>query len=160
MQGTRLLHRWLRQPLTDLDAIRWRHDMVELFAQDTMLRDALRDEGLKVPSPLQSLSQSLSLILTRCRCCCLMQSIPDLDRMSRRLEAAAAGKGSGGMSLEHLYRLYKVALRLPDIRGQLEAHSGPHAATLKVRRACATSYHGSELTHTPCPVRRRTLPTR
>lgn len=52
--------------------------------------------------------------------------------MSRRLEAAAAGKGSGGMGLEHLYRLYKVAKRLPDIRGQLEAHSGTHAAALKV----------------------------
>lgn len=45
--GSRLLRRWIRQPLTDLDEIKKRQDIVEFFADKAVdLRDMLRQEIL------------------------------------------------------------------------------------------------------------------
>ncbi len=45
--GRRVLERWLRQPLTDLDAITKRQDVVEYLVDDSELRDDLIQEKLK-----------------------------------------------------------------------------------------------------------------
>jgi DNA mismatch repair protein MSH2 len=45
--GTRLLERWLRQPLLDCEAIERRLDMVQLLKDSTMARNGLTDSALK-----------------------------------------------------------------------------------------------------------------
>ena len=45
--GERLLRRWLRQPLVNVDEINQRLDLVELFKEEDELREALRDNALK-----------------------------------------------------------------------------------------------------------------
>ena len=47
MLGLRPLQVWLRQPLTDLDAISGRHDVVEALREDTQLRSDLRTLHLR-----------------------------------------------------------------------------------------------------------------
>ena len=48
--GSRLLKRWLLQPLTDLDELRVRQDMVEMFVDNPVLRDELKEIVVR-PSP-------------------------------------------------------------------------------------------------------------
>ena len=55
--GARLLETWMAGPLTDLDAIRARQEAVAFFANDTMLRDALRDRLRRVPDVDRALSR-------------------------------------------------------------------------------------------------------
>ena len=45
--GERLLRRWLRQPLVNVDEINQRLDLVELFKEEDELREELRDNALK-----------------------------------------------------------------------------------------------------------------
>jgi len=45
--GANTLHRWVRHPLVDLAEIERRHGLVEIFHQDSGLREALRQDELK-----------------------------------------------------------------------------------------------------------------
>ena len=38
---------WLKQPLVDLAEITTRHDIVEAFTSDPLLRESLRDQHLR-----------------------------------------------------------------------------------------------------------------
>lgn len=56
--GKRLLNRWLKQPLLDIDEINRRLDMVQLFVEDTELRQDLR-QHLKRISDMERLVHNL-----------------------------------------------------------------------------------------------------
>ena len=45
--GERLLRRWLRQPLVNVNEINQRLDLVELFMDESEMREELRDTALK-----------------------------------------------------------------------------------------------------------------
>ncbi|PWN30108.1 putative DNA mismatch repair protein MSH2 [Jaminaea rosea] len=56
-QGTRLLSQWLKQPLVNLHEIQKRHDLVEVFVDDAMTRQALQNDYLKLMPDLHRLSK-------------------------------------------------------------------------------------------------------
>ncbi|CAN0184702.1 unnamed protein product [Ascophyllum nodosum] len=57
--GSRLLERWLRQPLTDKDEIERRHDVVGFFKEEAGLRGSMRDGPLKSCPDLDSLKTKM-----------------------------------------------------------------------------------------------------
>ncbi|XP_024543103.1 DNA mismatch repair protein MSH2 [Selaginella moellendorffii] len=61
--GKRLLNRWLKQPLLDVDEIKHRHDVVQMFVEDSELRESLKN--------------------------CLKR-VPDVERLTRKLERSRA----------------------------------------------------------------------
>lgn len=63
--GSRLLHRWLRQPLLDSDEINKRLDIVQVFHNSTLYRNELRDGPLK--------------------------AVPDLDLVLSKMHKSTAG---------------------------------------------------------------------
>nr|XP_029119194.1 DNA mismatch repair protein MSH2 isoform X3 [Elaeis guineensis] len=56
--GKRLLNRWLKQPLLDVDEINWRLDLVQAFVEDAELRQGLRLH-LKRISDIERLTHNL-----------------------------------------------------------------------------------------------------
>ncbi|KAL7753100.1 MSH2 protein [Sorochytrium milnesiophthora] len=56
-QGKRMLHQWLKQPLMNKRDIEERFDVVELLYDDTELRQAVRDEHLKLMPDFSRLSK-------------------------------------------------------------------------------------------------------
>lgn len=91
-QGSRLLERWLRQPLLDAAQINERLDMVQLFLQHTMQRNELRDGPLK--------------------------SMPDLTAIIAKLHKKRQQGSAGGLS--ELFRLYAFARSVPGCGRILE----------------------------------------
>ncbi|KAI8089690.1 muts domain V-domain-containing protein [Halteromyces radiatus] len=63
-QGGRLLAQWLKQPLLNLDEINQRQDLVQMFIQDTELRQTLQESHLR--------------------------NIPDLHRLAKRFQRGSA----------------------------------------------------------------------
>ncbi|KAL6010772.1 MutS-like protein [Asimina triloba] len=68
--GKRLLNRWLKQPLLDVDDINCRLDLVQAFVEDTVLRHDLR-QHLKRISDIERLVHNLG----KSRAVCLSSSI-------------------------------------------------------------------------------------
>ncbi|KAF9788606.1 DNA mismatch repair protein [Thelephora terrestris] len=64
-QGTRLLGIWLKQPLINMHEIQCRHNLVEIFVNDSNARRTLQDEFLKL--------------------------MPDLHRIGKRFQRKVAG---------------------------------------------------------------------
>jgi DNA mismatch repair protein MSH2 len=56
MTNAETIHRWLRQPLLDIDEISFRHNIVELFAKFSVQRDRLRDGPLKAIPDLDTIA--------------------------------------------------------------------------------------------------------
>lgn len=113
--GKRLLKTWLKQPLLDPQEISKRHDIVEAFVSDASLRADLA--GLH------------------------LRGLPDIERLTRKLERRAA-------TLQDLCQLYRASSRLPLIEAALRAHTGPHAEALVERFAAplAEAHDGDHLT--------------
>ncbi|KAG1051074.1 hypothetical protein G6F43_006697 [Rhizopus delemar] len=63
-QGSRLFAQWLKQPLLNLEEINKRHDVVQVFFDDTELRQSLQEDHLK--------------------------NIPDLHRLAKRFQKGTA----------------------------------------------------------------------
>ncbi|KAG1666042.1 hypothetical protein FOA52_006916 [Chlamydomonas sp. UWO 241] len=113
--GKRKLKVWLKQPLVRVDDITARHDVVDALVEDAELRERLRDTHLR--------------------------GMPDVERLSRRLEAQKLG-------LPELCQLYRASAVLPLIEDALRQHTGPHADKLVARYAdvLATAHDGEHLT--------------
>ncbi|KAG2175155.1 hypothetical protein INT44_007643 [Umbelopsis vinacea] len=63
-QGSRLLGQWLKQPLLDIDSIRERQDLVQIFTEDTEIRQSVQEDHLK--------------------------SVPDMHRLAKRFQRGFA----------------------------------------------------------------------
>lgn len=57
--GVRLLNEWLKQPLTDIDQITKRHDLVEFFMDQLELRSSLQEECLPSVPDIRRLTKKL-----------------------------------------------------------------------------------------------------
>ncbi|WIA29725.1 hypothetical protein OEZ86_012205 [Tetradesmus obliquus] len=99
--GKRLLKAWLKAPLVDPAAIQQRLDIVEAMVADQGLREAVRDA---------------------------LRGMPDIERLSRKLEARRA-------SLADLCQLYRASSVLPRLEEALRCHEGPAAELLISRYA-------------------------
>jgi len=101
--GKRLLRAWLKQPLVSVGDINARLDIVEALLSDTALR-----------SDLQQLH---------------LRGLPDIERLTRKLEKSQQGGGGGGgaaaATLADLCQLYRTSSRLPLIEEALRKHEGP-----------------------------------
>ncbi|CAH8873547.1 unnamed protein product [Trichobilharzia szidati] len=91
-QGQRLLAQWLRQPLVDKSKIEERLDLVESFVEETSIRRGLHEDFLR--------------------------RIPDLQRLSRRLQKKRAS------GLQDVYRIYQAVIRLPHAIALMRQYTG------------------------------------
>ncbi|XP_073986421.1 DNA mismatch repair protein spel1 isoform X2 [Rhodnius prolixus] len=57
--GHRLLNQWIKQPLKDINLISERHDIVEVFLNETLLRQSLYEEHLRKMPDFQVLSKKV-----------------------------------------------------------------------------------------------------
>ncbi|CDO94455.1 unnamed protein product [Kluyveromyces dobzhanskii CBS 2104] len=57
--GVRLLNEWLKQPLTDIEQINKRHDLVEFFIDQLELRSSLQEECLPSVPDIRRLTKKL-----------------------------------------------------------------------------------------------------
>eukprot|EP00939_MAST-03C_sp_MAST-3C-sp1_P004487 g4487.t1 len=100
--GTRLLKRWIRQPLTDIAKIRDRQAMVQAFVEEDILRQTLREGPLK--------------------------GVMDVPKSLRKLER---GKGDSSAKLKDLYLIYRLAFQLPEIIAPMEEYAGEQKEALR-----------------------------
>uniref|UniRef100_A0A182VSS0 DNA mismatch repair proteins mutS family domain-containing protein n=1 Tax=Anopheles minimus TaxID=112268 RepID=A0A182VSS0_9DIPT len=96
-QGHRLMAQWIKQPLRDYELIKDRHDIVEYFVDNTMVRTDLYENHLK--------------------------KLPDIMFVLKRLLRRKA-------SLQDIFRLYQVILRVPRMLSQLDVHNTGNVAVL------------------------------
>ncbi len=150
--GKRRLRSWLKQPLVDVAAIDARLDVVESLVTDAELRERLRDShlrgemrgrgvrreqggsgGVRLPGWLgpcaahvgrPGLEAKMCVRRARARVCRLPAGLPDVERLTRKLDARK------GVSLGDLCALYRCSARLPLVEDALRAHEGPHAQQL------------------------------
>jgi len=96
--GTRLLRRWLRQPLRDAKMIRERQNIVEIFVKNDTLRQSIQQGPLR--------------------------GVLDIPNTLRKLAASTQKKGKtldSSAKLKELYLIYRMAFELPDIVRTLES---------------------------------------
>ncbi|CCG21749.1 Msh2 DNA mismatch repair factor [Candida orthopsilosis Co 90-125] len=86
--GSRLLSQWLKQPLTNVEAIEERQSLVQLLMEDASLRVAVQN------------------VLTQ---------VPDIKRLLKKMTIAIGKIGNENKKLEDLVRLYQLVLVLPDL---------------------------------------------
>lgn len=96
-QGHRLIAQWIKQPLRDYELIKDRHDIVDYFVGNTMVRAELHDNHLK--------------------------KLPDIMFVLKRLLRRKA-------SLQDIFRLYQVTLRVPRMLTLLDANNTGNTAVL------------------------------
>lgn len=84
--GSRLLSQWLKQPLTDMQSISDRHELVRLLIEDTNLRVFLTQEWLV--------------------------NVPDIKRLFKKLSSS---RGSENKKLEDVVRLYQLGTVIPQL---------------------------------------------
>lgn len=88
--GTRLLSQWLKQPLTDMEAISDRHKLVGHLIEDTNLRVFVSQEWLS--------------------------QVPDVKRLLKKIgNGMKRLSGSENKKLEEVVRLYQLVTALPDL---------------------------------------------
>jgi DNA mismatch repair protein MSH2 len=100
-QGSRLVSQWIKQPLLSLEMIYQRQDLVEMFMQDTAVR------------------QSLRVIITYFQDAHL-KKFPDLFRICKKFQRGVA-------SLQDVVRIYQVLISLPDFYSCLDECTGKNS---------------------------------
>lgn len=122
--GSRLLSQWLKQPLTNVEAIEERQSLVQLLMEDASLRVAVQN------------------VLTQ---------VPDIKRLLKKMTIAIGKTGNENKKLEDLVRLYQLVLVLPElievlkdqgdivIRYWLDPISKHHQALLKFQELVETT---------------------
>ena len=109
--GSRLLRRWLRQPLRDLKKIQERQSLVEIFVNNDILRQSLQEGPLR--------------------------GVLDIPKTLRKLHASTQKKGKkldSSAKLKELYLIYRMAFELPDIVRTLESLEDKETHELYVTR--------------------------
>jgi len=79
--GQRRLMQWIKQPLLDIKEIGARHDLVEIFSTDTMLRQSLMDALKKVPDMDRMAKKFFSLKANLQDCVALYDFVISLPNM-------------------------------------------------------------------------------
>lgn len=93
--GTRLLSQWLKQPLTDINAIADRHALVGHFINDTNLRVFVSQEWLS--------------------------QVPDVKRLLKKIaNGVKKVTGAENKKLEDVVRLYQLVTVLPELINMLQ----------------------------------------
>ncbi|CUM64926.1 uncharacterized protein PRCAT00002544001 [Priceomyces carsonii] len=93
--GSRLLSQWLKQPLTDLDSIEVRQDLVQLLIDDNNLRVFITEDWLS--------------------------KVPDIKRLFKKiLSGTKRTSGNESKKLEDVVRLYQFVLIVPELIEMLE----------------------------------------
>lgn len=87
--GSRLLSQWLKQPLTDMQLILDRQNLVEKLLNDTNLRVFINQEFLT--------------------------QVPDIKRILKKINMNLKRSGNENKKLENVVRLYQLFLILPNL---------------------------------------------
>jgi len=124
--GKRLLSRWLRQPLVNLEAINYRQTAVAHLVTHGVERDQLRDEGLRNFSAcdVAKLANQLAIYQVKAR---------DDDAMDDDNDERDAPMGSTQKALGSLYQLYlltsqKVPMLLDCVKNVIAAEGGDESS--------------------------------
>ncbi|KAI5954920.1 MSH2 [Candida jiufengensis] len=86
--GSRLLSQWLKQPLTSVEDIKERQELIGLVMDNASLRVEIQS---------------------------ILSLIPDIRRIIKKIQLACAKPGNEHKKLEDLVTLYKIVLALPDL---------------------------------------------
>jgi DNA mismatch repair protein MSH2 len=108
--GSRLLNRWVRQPLLNVDAINRRLDLVELFLNNTQVRLQLGDSALR--------------------------GVPDVELLASKMSRKAASLGDAYRLYTFTKALSLIESTLVEFLAQL-AHDHPDGGDGYVPRAMA-----------------------
>lgn len=111
--GARLLRRWLEEPLVNAAEIRSRHDLVEEFVSDSLLRGDLRQKMRPIAD--------IERLATRCAAGhasprdlaalrATLQALPELLDVISTARGEVAGLAAGADALQDLYELLAAAL--------------------------------------------------
>ena len=119
-QGTRLLGRWIKQPLVNLHQIQQRQDLVQIFINDALLRQVMRDDFLRTMPDLTRISKrfakgaaSLEDVVR------VYQAVVRMPDMVEALERADVGDEEGKEERERLLKdIYLSEMEVRSI-GQL-----------------------------------------
>lgn len=104
-QGTRLLGRWLKQPLVNLHQIQNRQELVQVFINDALMRQTMRDDFLRTMPDLTRISKrfakgaaSLEDVVR------VYQAVVRLPDMIQALERTDLGEDAGKADRERLLK--------------------------------------------------------
>ena len=117
--GRRLLSRWLKQPLVDVNEIATRHDVVNEFVTNAEVRDALRGAHLRALPDIERITRKLerrkASLMDLCR---LYQASAALPHMAEALERC---EGRHGDYIRKKYAEELKKLSAPSHLGRFEA---------------------------------------
>ena len=117
--GRRLLSRWLKQPLVDVNEIATRHDVVNEFVTNAEVRDALRGAHLRALPDIERITRKLerrkASLMDLCR---LYQASAALPHMAEALERC---EGRHGDYIRKKYAEELKKLSDPSHLGRFEA---------------------------------------
>lgn len=115
-QGTRLLGRWIKQPLVALHLIQQRQDLVQVFINDALLRQVMRDDFLRTMPDLMRISKrfakgaaSLEDVVR------VYQAVVRMPDMVEALQRADVGEEEGKEERERLVKdVYLTEMEVGD----------------------------------------------
>lgn len=99
--GARKLQQWIKQPLVSLEAIKRRHNMVEVFAEDTALLGEVR-RGLQNTGDVERITKKLQRGKATLQDCVLLYNFA--DKLPRLKESLLKYSGGGANDHEALIK--------------------------------------------------------
>lgn len=127
-QGTRLLGRWIKQPLVNLHSIQNRQDLVQAFINDALLRQIMRDDFLRTMPDLTRISKRFAKGAAGLEDVVrVYQAVVRLPDMVEALERADVGEDDGKEERERLIKT--VYLSEMEVRLSSSVTPAPEALT-------------------------------
>ena len=103
-QGSRLLQRWVKQPLMDVRLINERLDVVEVLARDLVLRETLQSEHVRKIPDLQRIAKKFQRAKGGLQDCVrLYDAVKRLEAMAIVMEGAVNGASTGAVLVTELF---------------------------------------------------------
>lgn len=104
-QGTRLLGRWIKQPLVNLHEIQKRQDLVAVFEGDDLCRQVLRDDFLRSMPDLTRISKRFAKgVATLEDVVRVYQAVVRVPEMAEALEKIGYKDGEGADERQRLFK--------------------------------------------------------
>ncbi|OCB91766.1 DNA mismatch repair protein MSH2 [Sanghuangporus baumii] len=120
-QGTRLLSRWLKQPLVNLHEIQKRLDLVQIFIHDSNMRRTLQDDFLRMMPDMHRISKRFQRSVATLED--VVRIYQAAQKLSGLIEALEAVETENVDHTRLVEEVYLVKLKVPEHSQNLEKYS-------------------------------------